>query len=119
MLLDKAANEDFRGGPGLKKVTPRNSEVKNALLEQCEAMSIYALESGTPVPVDSLNVVEEALNEPDSIKRYIYDDIWNRVKQCFEAFERFASRDTCGTDAESAKVLPFGCQNLKECSYAG
>jgi hypothetical protein len=67
MLLDKAANEDFRGGPGLKKVTPRNSEVKDALLEQCEAMSIDALESGTPVPVDSLNVVEEALNEPDSV----------------------------------------------------
>src|SRR5271163_5009054 len=67
MLPDKAGSEDFRGGPGLKKVTPRNSAVKDALLEQCEAMSIYALEGGIPVPVDSLNVVEEALNEPDSV----------------------------------------------------
>jgi hypothetical protein len=67
MLLDKAGNEDFRGGPGLKRVTPRSSAVKDALLEQCEAMSVYALESGIPVPVDSLNVVEEALNEPDSV----------------------------------------------------
>ncbi|HZD49986.1 MAG TPA: hypothetical protein VE178_14690 [Silvibacterium sp.] len=67
MLLDKAANEDLRGGPGPKKVAPRNSDVKDALLEQCEAMSIYALESGLRVPADTLNVIEEALNEPDSV----------------------------------------------------
>src|SRR5271170_4801142 len=67
MLLDKAANEDLRGGPGPKKVTPQNSDVMDTLLEQCEAMSIYALESGIRVPADALNVIEKALNEPDSV----------------------------------------------------
>lgn len=53
----------FSTGPQL---LPATTELKKTLIEQCEAMSIYALGGGIDVPASVMSVVERATTSPEA-----------------------------------------------------